>query len=376
MNTTLSLNIRKARANQRGLTLPMLALFIVVLFAFAAMAVDLGVLFTARTSAQHAADAAALAGAFTFVENPLASDDEIKAKAMSIAARSAILGTPVSIAPENVTVERDLQRVTVTVPRTAANGVETFFAKVIGYDKVDVQVRATAEAAKTTSATYCLKPFYAPLDLKDCSGPSILDKNSPDGLSDVGRAMVGQPIDPYLWSNIAPSQWGLLAINGRGERVLYDNISQCLTTQVKCGEEYEVEPGRGGQDIVKAVNDFLTDDGAYTPPDTWVNVGAYAPHGDTATKPMATSRSLASVVIWKCDPAVLDALAHGRPARITVEGFAEVFIDNTFKSGSTGGVRAHFVKAGQCEGSGGSEGGGAGPFAVPVRLIQTPLAMD
>jgi uncharacterized membrane protein len=44
----------------------MTALFIVVLFAFAALAVDAGVLYTARTSAQHAADAAALAGASTF----------------------------------------------------------------------------------------------------------------------------------------------------------------------------------------------------------------------------------------------------------------------------------------------------------------------
>ena len=38
------------------MTLPLVALFIVVLFAFAALAIDLGILYTARTSAQHAAD--------------------------------------------------------------------------------------------------------------------------------------------------------------------------------------------------------------------------------------------------------------------------------------------------------------------------------
>ena len=37
---------------ERGMTLPLVALFIVVLFAFAALAIDLGILYTARTSAQ------------------------------------------------------------------------------------------------------------------------------------------------------------------------------------------------------------------------------------------------------------------------------------------------------------------------------------
>jgi uncharacterized membrane protein len=58
------------------------------------LAVDLGVLYTARTSAQHAADAAALAGAFTYVTNPTASNPTgtATAAAMSAAAQNEILG--------------------------------------------------------------------------------------------------------------------------------------------------------------------------------------------------------------------------------------------------------------------------------------------
>ncbi len=49
------------KGSERGVTLPLTALFLVVLFVFAALAIDLGIAFTARTSAQHVADAAALA---------------------------------------------------------------------------------------------------------------------------------------------------------------------------------------------------------------------------------------------------------------------------------------------------------------------------
>ena len=49
---------KKAGEHERGITLPIVAVFIVVLFGMAALAVDLGIVYTARTSAQHAADAA------------------------------------------------------------------------------------------------------------------------------------------------------------------------------------------------------------------------------------------------------------------------------------------------------------------------------
>ena len=60
----------KDRRPEKGMTLPLVAVFIVVLFAFAALAIDLGILYTARTSAQHAADAGALAGAAVFSNSP------------------------------------------------------------------------------------------------------------------------------------------------------------------------------------------------------------------------------------------------------------------------------------------------------------------
>src|SRR5689334_2241102 len=106
--------------NQRGSTIVMLAMFIVVLFVVAALAIDIGVLYTARTSAQHAADAAALAGAFTFVNTPSASQPSAAQNAaVNIASQNSIMGQAVTIAPADVNVDLTNRRVTVTVSRLA-----------------------------------------------------------------------------------------------------------------------------------------------------------------------------------------------------------------------------------------------------------------
>ena len=49
--------MRAGRNSERGVTLPLLAVSIVVLFAMAALAIDLGIVYTARTNAQTVADA-------------------------------------------------------------------------------------------------------------------------------------------------------------------------------------------------------------------------------------------------------------------------------------------------------------------------------
>src|SRR5579863_4233650 len=86
---------RKSR-RERGMTLPLVALFIVVLFAFAALAIDLGILYTARTSAQHAADAAALAGAYTFKDASKTQPASAQNAALAVAVQNKILGQPLT----------------------------------------------------------------------------------------------------------------------------------------------------------------------------------------------------------------------------------------------------------------------------------------
>jgi len=55
---------------QKGSIVAMTAILMVALIAILGLAVDFGTAFTARTFAQHAADAGALAGADTYAVQP------------------------------------------------------------------------------------------------------------------------------------------------------------------------------------------------------------------------------------------------------------------------------------------------------------------
>ena len=61
----------RRRDNQDGYTMVIIVGLLVVFLGFTALSVDVGVLQSARASAQKAADAAALAGAFVFVTRGL-----------------------------------------------------------------------------------------------------------------------------------------------------------------------------------------------------------------------------------------------------------------------------------------------------------------
>jgi Flp pilus assembly protein TadG len=357
---------------KHGFTVPMLALFIVILFAFAALAVDVGVLYTARTAAQHAADSAALAGAFTFRTQPTAVDKVAAAReaAIAVAAKSSVLGQPVTITAANVLVDTTKYRVTVTVPRTGANGITTYFAKVIGFDSVDVQAKATAEAAlNLTTGTYCLKPFYMPAQWGvGCTGGSIFDGNGQLQSQYVGAAIP----NGGMWQQDPRTQddWGMIDVgNLRGGNQLRTAIETCFDANViRCGDSFTVEPGRQVGPIMQGVDNLITDFNTVRA-DTWQSVGHYIDGETGAIKD--TSRSLVVVPVWDCT-----GVAHGRPGTVSVAGFGIVFIDNGTHNGSSQGVAGHMVSATRCAAGGGAGGGGGvtgtGPLATPVRLIQTP----
>src|SRR5262245_3335499 len=170
---------------ERGLTVPMVAISIFMLLAMAALAVDLGMLYTARTSAQTAADASALAGAFTFMNPAAAQPAAATTAAVNTAAANGILGDAVAINAGDGVVDTANRRVTVTVPRTGASGVATYFARAIGRNSVDVLTKATAECSAVGTGSRCLKPIYIPntvlsalQPLQACNGGQVLFSSS------------------------------------------------------------------------------------------------------------------------------------------------------------------------------------------------------
>ncbi|HUP01699.1 MAG TPA: Tad domain-containing protein [Gemmatimonadota bacterium] len=147
----------------RGSTLVLVAAAMVSLLGMVALAVDLGMLFTARSEAQRAADSAALAGAGHLMFNP---NDEAGARSQAeqYGESNDIQGQQIDIDPqEDVEVDLAEERVRVTVHRDEVRGgpVATWFARVLGIDEVDVAAVAAAQLGPAGAAK-CLKPFIIP----------------------------------------------------------------------------------------------------------------------------------------------------------------------------------------------------------------------
>src|SRR5262245_61024617 len=144
--------------NQEGsIVLVIVAALLFALIGFLAFAVDIGVLYSARTSAQEVADAAALAGAYTFVNDTKSPQPQTASNnALQVAVTNSILGQAVAAGDVNVSVDVPNQRVTVDV-QSAQN---TNFARALGVQSAAVAVQAVAEAAKYSTGTSCAKPWF------------------------------------------------------------------------------------------------------------------------------------------------------------------------------------------------------------------------
>jgi Flp pilus assembly protein TadG len=360
------------RNRERGVTLPLTALFLVVLFVFAAMAIDMGIAYTARTSAQHAADAAALAGAYTF-GNPTASQPSAaQSTAIVMAAQSKILGAPVTISAADVAVDTANQRVTVTVPRTGSNGIETFFARAFGWQKMNVVARATAEFSTQAAGSHCVKPFFLPNTVLSQQDP-VTACNSKQVIFDQGQLTTFvenkwgaqlnlRPITPG--GALAPSQFYSIQLGGPGAATYQCQISQCLNTcptaidTVQCGVGYPLQTGNMAGPTTAGVQQLIGPN-----PDTWISDGQYETWDGQYVD---DSRSIIAVPIWdNCTQSI--SSGNGQQT-LNVVGFVDLFVDGI--SGQT--VTAHLVTAAACSTSPGSgPSNSTGPYAIPIRLIQT-----
>src|SRR5437762_12201376 len=102
-----------------GYVLVTVAILLFVLVAFMALAIDTRVLLGARASSQRAADAAALAGAYTFLVNPTSVQPGTAIlHAKQTAINNKVLGTSIADAQVDVQVvdvAPNPRRVTVTI---------------------------------------------------------------------------------------------------------------------------------------------------------------------------------------------------------------------------------------------------------------------
>ena len=175
--------MNKQQHAQRGISVIMVAAGLTAFLGFLALVIDLGMLDSARSDAQKAADAAA-AGAKYFIDQPTlptsldsATKDKARAFARAIGAENKIRGT--AIQPSEVTVQDSeiLRLDTASGPvfrvtaKAEKQGLTTFFATALGIATVNVSAVAMADAPRPdlggTSWTppafnmgsQCLKPW-------------------------------------------------------------------------------------------------------------------------------------------------------------------------------------------------------------------------
>jgi hypothetical protein len=183
--------------DERGVTLALLALGGAVLIGMAAIAIDLGMLMTAKTQGQRVADAAAHAGAVRLAQLAKAPKAEREAEAREAAretaARNDILGQNYDAAymqDGDITFPEDHKvRAVVYRNRSRDNPLGTFFASILGINEVDMAVDATA-AVFIGGAAECSLPIALPDRWTESVGnpdwPTLDDTFDPDDTEDEG----------------------------------------------------------------------------------------------------------------------------------------------------------------------------------------------
>ncbi len=161
---------RSVYRDERGMSLVFVGLGFMGFIAATMLAIDVGMLMTARAQAQNSADAGALAGAVALAFDNF--DDRTPegpavTNAIGRAEQNEVMAQTVSVLPEDVTFPTDEtgapNRIRVTVHRTAArsNPLGLFIAPMFGTDTADITATATAEVSAANGMT-CVKPFTIP----------------------------------------------------------------------------------------------------------------------------------------------------------------------------------------------------------------------
>jgi Flp pilus assembly protein TadG len=333
------------RRNEGGVATLTVAITLPVIIMLMGLAVDFGMSYAARTEAQSAADAAAIAGAYSYSVNPGAPTPQ--GDTVAAANANTILGKSIAITNADVTLPACAKGhcVKVDVPFQSP----TYFSRIFGWKKVSGTVHSSAEAMTTGSSADCVKPIFVPAS-------AVAGKPAGTLLPDVRPTSPGGALSPGQYYSFDPTSItspvnysdGTSDVNS-GVSTQNDTWDKCMVTPIPCSGSVNSQPGNMGHNIA-------TDVSQYT--DAYNGVGDYGfSHTDT-------SSSLVTVVLWD-DSKVVNK--HGNNFVVPLAGFAQIFIDPG--TGGGGAVSAHFISSVSCSVT---PPAGTGVGGAPLRLVQLP----
>jgi hypothetical protein len=298
---------RHLRNDERGMSFVFVGMGLTAFMAATILAIDVGLVMTARTQAQTSADAGALSGAtalaFKSFTDHSATGPAVTG-AISAAQANLVIGQAPSVTPADVTFPYDattsaFDQVQVTVYRTIARGnpFATLIAGFFGTPTADVQATATAVAMPANEMS-CVLPFTipdkwienqtgpwdpsdtfdiaaaqgqhlnagAPLpnpDIYIAPGQGVTNATGYSPTSDVGLYMT---LKPGSQSTVTPSFYNPWDVGGvTGANAFSANIGGCNPTYTEPGQPMLPETGN----MVGPTNQGVAQLIALDPTATW-----------------------------------------------------------------------------------------------------------
>ncbi len=178
------------KKRNRGQVLVLVALAIFVLLGMAALAVDVGFMYSTRHELQRSADAGALAGASAFTTgdwNDMGVRTLADSRARDFASRDVVVDSLLDPASEVAVSFPSLDRIEVLTSRNA----NLFFARILGMPNRLITARAVAQAAVAgpPNPVNCIKPFAIPYPWADDPTYGTDRDGNPDGEYDAGETV-------------------------------------------------------------------------------------------------------------------------------------------------------------------------------------------
>jgi Flp pilus assembly protein TadG len=338
--------VRRISNDERGMTLVLITAGMVAFMAATMLALDVGMFMVARTQAQSAADAGALAGAVALYydnwDDRSAGGPAVQnAITAATSDANAVMNAKVSVNAGDVTFPA-IDRVRVHVHRTAARGnpLLPFLAPMFGIDEVDLGASAVARAAPADAMT-CVKPFTIPDKWEERQTPSWDPDDTFDMVDNKGKPLAnpdvyvpaGQPgytgydaqrdrgtrivIKAGTGTNLYPSFYYPYAVGGvTGADEYRWNIGNCNTTMMGFGNLLVSEPGNMSGPTRQGVADLIAlDAGAY-----WDTVG------NRAVSTVHPSPRIVAIPVF--DPVYYDTgKQNGRNADLKVANYIGIFVE-------------------------------------------------
>ena len=380
--------LRKLSNDEAGFSLVFVSVGLMGFLGVSMLAIDVGMLMTARSQAQNSADAGALAGATALVFNDW--DDRTATgpsvtNALSAARGNQVISANVAVTPPDVVFLNDptgiANRVKVTVFRDASHGnpVSTLIAQYFGIATADVSAVAIAEASPANAMT-CVKPFTIPDRWRENQTGPWDPSDTFDAVDSKGRPLANPdvyigPDDPVNYTGynaerdkgleitlkadnntkLNPSFYYPYAMPGSTGAADYRwNIGNCNTNLMGFGDTYPSEPGNMVGPTQQGMDDLIARD-----PNAYWDVA-----NKRVVSTMHPSPRVAIIPLF--DPYYYDTgKVNGRNASLKLVNYLGFFIEE---------MRGNEV-VGRITPVGGIRNGNGGPapagaFPKSIRLVQ------